>query len=175
MSLALRQLPHRGLQPVLAAHALEPEDHVRGGEEARGAARLHGRRAHGYGHVGLAPARGPVEHEPLRRVQERQRHEVLRRVALGHGNPGEVVVGEGLRLREAGAPVEPLALVPLAHLRLALQQRCHRPGLGRGGLRQERLYRLVGEVHGPRQLPQPLRLAPAPHRHHLAPIPTASS
>ena len=102
----------------MVAVGLDEHEHELGGrEEADGPAGLHARVAHGDGEVRLAAPGLAVEDEVLGGVDERQRHEVVRPVAVGERDLGEVVVVERLDLRERRLPVQPGALVATPSLK----------------------------------------------------------
>lgn len=167
-------LQHR-LQRVLPARPRQHEHELRRAEEAHGPARLDARVSHRYRQVRLAPAGLAVEHEVLRRVHERERHEILGPVALRERDLGEVVAFEGLHLGERGLPVELLALVALADGHLAPDEVGSAPDLGRRRRGQERLDGLVREEHPLGERAEPLRVAPAPGAHAYRPLADASA
>ena len=158
-------VPQHRLQRVLPARPRQHEHELGRAEEAHGPAGLHARVADRYRQVGLAPPGLAVEHEVLRRVHERERHEVLGPVPLRERDLGEVVALERLDLGEGGLPVEPLALVALADGHLAPDQVGRAPDLGGGGAGEERLDGLVREEHplGERAEALGVALAPGPH------------
>ena len=167
-------LEHR-LQRVLPARPRQHQHELGRAEEAHGPARPNARVAHRYRQVGLAPAGLAVEHEVLRRVHERERHEVAGAVALGERDLGEVVALERLHLGERRLPVEPLALVALADLHLPPDQVGGAPHLGRRRAGEERLDGLVREEHPLGERAEALGVAFAPSPHAYRPLADASA
>ena len=100
----------------------------------------------------LASAGLAVEDEVLGGVDERQRLQVVFRVAVRHPNFGEIVALERLDLREPRPPVQPCALVVLPDVKLVFEKVHHGAQLRRASAAQEPIHGLVGEVHAARTL-----------------------
>ena len=76
---------------------------------------------------------------------------------------------------EGRAPEHPLALVALAGRQLAVEQVGDAPHLGRAGVLEEPVDRLVREVHGPRLGAELPRVGLGPYRHGHTALPMAVS
>lgn len=113
-----RGVPQDPIERSLALGALQAHHEVGRGVEPHRPAFGHRLDPYGGRQVRLAPAGLSVEREPLRRIEEPRRLQVLGAVALREGRLGEVVALERLDLGEARPVRQPLPLVARAALEL---------------------------------------------------------